>query len=248
MNLLVLMAGSSQSFYDVGYKYPKPLIEVNGEMIVNKVVLNLKPLFEICNKVIFIIKKEDNKIFHLTNIIKLLIPNATVIELEKETAGAACSALLALEYISLSEPLIITNGDHIIDKNLKDITLKLQDNKTDGGVLIFNSVHPRWSYVKLSEDESVLEASEKLPISNNATAGFYYFKESGDFSKYTQRMILKGAHVNGAYYICPVFNEMILDHKEIGSLKIDSSHYHSLMSPELVEEYKKYIEADTNEV
>jgi len=239
MNLLVLMAGSSQSFYNEGYKYPKPLIEINGEMIVNKVVSNIKPLSEKCNKVVFVIMKEDDKKYHLSNIINLLIPEAIVIELEKETAGAACSALLATEHLDASVPLIISNGDHVIDEDLTLLTSKFIDGDSDGGVLVFNSVHPRWSYVRLSNDGSVIEASEKMPISSNATAGFYFFRQAKDFSIYAQKMILKGAHTNGAYYVCPTFNEMILDYKNITSIEINSNNYHSFMSPDLIEEYKK---------
>ena len=55
-------------------------------------------------------------------------------------------------------------------------------------------------------------------------------------------MILKGSEVNGNYYVCPVFNEMILSGKEITSYEINSENYHSLMSVELLENYKNSME------
>ena len=42
MNLLILMGGSSKSFFEAGYKYPKPLIEVSGTPILELVVEKLK--------------------------------------------------------------------------------------------------------------------------------------------------------------------------------------------------------------
>ena len=52
-------------------------------------------------------------------------------------------------------------------------------------------------------------------------------------------MILKGGDVNDLYYICPVFNEMILEQKKILTYSIDSKKYHSFMSPEKVKEFEK---------
>ena len=60
MNIMVLMGGSSSSFYDAGYKFCKPLIEVGDKMIVEKVVNNLSQIITPDDNVTFIVKKEDN--------------------------------------------------------------------------------------------------------------------------------------------------------------------------------------------
>ena len=121
MNIVFLLAGSSQSFYEEGYKYPKPMIEINGEMIISKVINNIKPIFSRANKIIFMILEEDDNKFHITNIIKLLVPDAKVIKVKNETSGAACTALLAIEDISNKEQLLITSGDHLIDHDLEKV-------------------------------------------------------------------------------------------------------------------------------
>ena len=66
MNIMVLMGGSSSSFYDAGYKFCKPLIEVGDKMIVEKVVNNLSQIITPDDNVTFIVKKEDNEnFFHI---------------------------------------------------------------------------------------------------------------------------------------------------------------------------------------
>jgi dTDP-glucose pyrophosphorylase len=83
----------------------------------------------------------------------------------------------------------------------------------------------------------VLETAEKKVISNNATAGIYYFKHGKDFVKAAQAMIHKGCHHNGEYYVCPAFNELILDGKKIYTYEVESKKMHGLGTPEEVKDY-----------
>jgi len=126
-----------------------------------------------------------------------------------------------------------------LDYDESELVKFFVENDADAGVFIFNSLHPRWSFVRTDEDGLVVEAAEKKPISNQATAGFYYYKKTFEYIKSAKRMILKGSDVNDLYYICPVFNEMILEQKKILTYSIDSKKYHSFMSPEKVKEFEK---------
>jgi dTDP-glucose pyrophosphorylase len=233
-----MMAGDSGDVFESGSKYPKMLTEINEKPMVEVVIDNLKPLFNTQNKVIFVIKKDDNDKYYLGNIIKLMIPYAHVITVEKETSGAACTALLAIEAMDDTASLLLVNGDQILDCNLQEILQEFNQKPVDGGVITFKSVHPRWSYVKVDDLGLVVEAAEKKPISNSATAGFYYYKKTLEFIQYTKRMILKDAHINGLFYICPVFNEMILDQKKITTFEISVGKYHSLMSPDKIKQFE----------
>jgi dTDP-glucose pyrophosphorylase len=242
VNIVILMGGSSSSFFDEGHKFCKPLIEVGEDMIIEAVVNNLNQIIEPHDRIIFIIKQEDNEKFHLKNVIKLLAPDSEVVELKYDTDGAACSALLASEYIEDDEELLIVNGDQIIEYDLKKVRDVFAKKEYDAGVITFDSVHPRWSYVVVNDDNEVIEVSEKTPISNHATAGFYYYKKGKFFLEGAQAMIIKGASVDGIYYVCPVFNQLVLKGKKITTFNISAEKYHSLMSPNLVNSYIKYLE------
>lgn len=238
MNIVVMMAGDSKDAFESGSQYPKMLTEINEKPMIEVVIDNLKPLFGAKNRVIFVIRKDDNDKYYLGNIVKLIIPYAHVITVEKETSGAALTALLAVEVMNDSSPLLLVNGDQILNCNLQEILQEFNQKSVDGGVITFKSVHPRWSYVKVDDLGLVVEAAEKKPISNNATAGFYYYKKTLEFIKYTKRMILKDGHVNGVFYICPIFNEMILDQKKIATFEINVDKYHSLMSLDKIKQFE----------
>ena len=56
-----------------------------------------------------------------------------------------------------------------------------------------------------------------------------------------ERMIMKNASVNGSFYICPAFNEMILQQKVIGTYRIDKDQYYSMSHESGMEAYRTYL-------
>ena len=238
MNIVVMMAGSSEEFYKDGNSYSKFLIEINGKSMMERVVENLHKLL-INNNIIFTIRKDDNDKFYLKDILNILIPEANVVVIEDDVSGAAVASLLVIEHIIEDQPLLIVNGDQIIEVDYSKVIDQFE--QFDAGVIVFESIHPRWSFVKQDINGFVIEAAEKKPISKLATAGFYFYNKAQDYIECTKKMILKDCNVNNIFYICPVFNEMILKQKKIVTHKVDSDKYHSLMSPKKVIQYEKYL-------
>jgi len=226
MNILILAAGPVQS--DGLNDYPFCLSEVNGipliEHITNK-CLELRP-----HNVIYAFQRDDIKRFHLDEVAALLTPQATILEIPGQTQGAACTALLASSFIANDEELLILNCNEVLEISFSKVVNEFRSCRNDAGVVFFDSVHPRYSYVRLDENKFVLEAAEKRPISRHATAGFYWFKFGCYFIESVKSSIRKDANVNGIFYICPTLNEMILTGRKIGSFAIDSSDYYPLKS------------------
>jgi len=239
MNVVVMLAGDGGNFVKDGQKYPKLLTEINGRTMIEIVLEGLVSLTTPENNIIFMVRKYDNDRYYLGDVIRLILPKAHIMSVEGETAGAALTSLLAIEYLDEEDSLVLVNGDQLLDYDESELVKFFVENDADAGVFIFNSLHPRWSFVRTDEDGLVVEAAEKKPISNQATAGFYYYKKTFEYIKSAKRMILKGSDVNDLYYICPVFNEMILEQKKILTYSIDSKKYHSFMSPEKVKEFEK---------
>ncbi len=172
---------------------------------------------------------------------RLLVPEATVIPIPGKTAGAACTALWAIDQIDTDEPLLITNGDQILDIDYKAAIDSFRTAGVDGGVVVFDAVHPRWSYVKVGSDGLVIEAAEKRPISRLATAGTYYFAKGSDFVRAAQSMILKEAHVDGVFYVCPAYNEMILDQAKVGTYQINREDYFQFKTPRGLQDFERHL-------
>jgi HAD superfamily hydrolase (TIGR01509 family) len=211
LNVLIPMAGAGSRFAQVGYTFPKPLIQVNGKPMIQLVVENLG----VDANFIFVVRKEHREKYNLDTMLNLITPNCTVVEVDQLTEGAACTALLAKEYINSDAPLFFANSDQFVEWNPVDFMYSMQERKCDGGIVTFKATHPKWSFAKVNELGLVTEVAEKNPISDNATVGYYYWKHGSDFVKYAEQMIEKNVRINNEFYVCPVFNEAIDDHKHI---------------------------------
>jgi len=138
--------------------------------------------------------------------------------------------------------LLIVNGNELLRADFKSIVDDFRGRKLDAGVVVFPSIHPRYSYVRLDENELVVEATEKNPISNHATVGFYWFASGKSFVRAAQNLIRKDARVNGNFYICPTFNELVLEHLRIGVHRIESRAYNPLKSGRQIEQFEAVLE------
>jgi dTDP-glucose pyrophosphorylase len=239
------MAGRSQFFDTKLFPFPVPLIEVRGTPMIERVVANLSGMDREV-RFVFVVKQEDCRRFHLDRTLMLLAPReAIVVQLGGETRGALCSALMAISHINNDTALVIANSDQLFDDSLSDVVGRFRDAEADAGCLFFHSVHPRWSYVR-TENDLVVEAAEKDPISRNAVAGFYYFSTGKLFVNAAMRTIKKGNTTDGQYYVAPVFNELVLDGKRVVALQVDSSRYHSFFTPQRIQDYEGAAQRSEN--
>ena len=237
MNVLILMAGTHLSFEQAGYAFPRNLVQAKGKPVLQLVIENLLPLKKMGAKFCTMVNREEDRRFHTGRVLQLIESDIAIHRVQGETPGALCTALLGIDHIAPDQPLIITNGDILMDCDLVAAIRHFQARDLDGGTITFTDIHPRWSFVKLDATGYVVEAAEKRPISHHATTGFYYFRRGQDFLDAAFRCLQKDAHVEGSFYICPVFNEMILEQKKIGTWQIERSQYHTLKTAEDVRNY-----------
>jgi|TARA_R110002074_G_scaffold286624_6_gene458400 3,4-dihydroxy-2-butanone 4-phosphate synthase len=213
MNILIPMAGQGSRFKDVGYRLPKPLIDINGKPMIQRVVENLN----INGKYIFVVRQEHCEKYDLPSLLKRIVPNCEIVIADGLTEGQACSALLAKEHIDSAEPLLIVNSDNYFVWDTENFLHMIQNPDVHGTVFTFkdNSKSLNWSYAKVDDDGNVLEVAEKNPISDNALAGAFYWRRGSDFVQCTNEMIEKDIRVNNEFYIAPVFNEAIAKNNNI---------------------------------
>ena len=217
LTVLIPMAGAGSRFQQAGYTFPKPLIDVKGKPMIQLVVENLN----IKANYVYVVQKEHREKYNLDTLLNLITPNCKIVEVDKLTEGAACTALLAKEYINKDTPLFFANSDQFVEWDSNEFLYKMNETNADGGIVSFRATHPKWSFAKIDEQGLVTEVAEKNPISDIATVGYYYWKKGSDFVKYAEDMIEKDIRVNNEFYVCPVFNQAIEDGKEIRTFNID---------------------------
>ncbi len=219
INILLPLAGKGSRFSNAGYDRPKPLIEINGKPMIEVVINNLRPTRD--HHFIFICQQRHIDEYGLDTVLKNLEPNSTIITIDHYTDGQLSSAMLAKQYIDNDFPLMTANTDQYIDFSIDHYLSTFDDQSLDGLIMTMKGENPKWSYVRINEATNlVVETAEKKVISNEATVGIYNFKRGSDFVKAAESIIKKDIRVNGEFYICPVYNELIAKGFKVGYYNI----------------------------
>jgi len=213
MKILIPMAGEGSRFKKEGFTFPKPLIDVAGKPMIQKVVENL----DFQAEYIFLVRKKHlDEYKGLSNTLERITNGCLkIVEIDGLTEGAACTALLAKEFIDNNEDLLIANSDQFIEYQRQNFIFMKNMTNVDAVVWTFNAVHPKWSFVKTNSRGFITKVAEKKPISDIATCGIYWYRKGSDFVKYAEQMVSKDIRVNNEFYIAPVYNELIQDKKSL---------------------------------
>ena len=228
------MAGKGSRFLEQGYMDSKPFIDVAGKPMIQRVIENLNFEFDSNYKVVLLCQKSDYENYNFELFAEIFKhSNIEIIQIDGITEGAACTLLLAKEFINNDTPMLSFNTDQMIDYDVADTFSKMKE--VDGGIPCFWGDSEDWSYAKADENGHVIEVAEKKVISNDATAGYYYWSKGSDFVKYAEEMIAANDRVNNEFYVAPVYNYAIKDSKKICITQVDKVY--ELGTPEYLERY-----------
>lgn len=201
------MAGLGSRFTEAGYIDPKPMIDINGKPMIQRVIESLN----IDAQYIFVVQHDHLKKYNLVSFLNSIVNEPIIVEINEVTDGAARTTLLAKEFINNDSPLIIANSDQIISWNSNEfLSLLVSGNP----IALFKANDKKWSYAQI-DGNKISRVVEKEVISDNASVGIYGWSKGSDYVKYAEQMISKGIKTNNEFYICPVYNEAILDNKAV---------------------------------
>ena len=218
INIVIPMAGHGSRFSNAGFKLPKPLIPVHQVPMVQLVIENIIP--DEPHRFIFICQTEHDVRYNLKNKLQGWAPGCEVILIEEVTAGAACTVLLAEDYIDNECELMIANSDQWVDCDINAYLSAQRTKCLDGLIMTMEASDPKWSYVGFDDYGKVASVVEKQVISGEATVGIYNFRQGSLFCRSARNMISENKTVNGEFYVAPVYNDLILNGSEIGIFNI----------------------------
>lgn len=193
-----------------------------------------KPLLEILTayvnvvnptNIIYAFSKKDMDLWHLNEIVAQLTSRAKVVTVEKNTGGAVCTALLGIEYINNNDELLIISANELVKLDYQILIDYFRITNFDAGVMYFRSIHPRYAYIRQNDMGTVIEVSERRPISQKAIPGVFWYARGKDFVEAAKNIIRKDAMTNNSFYISSTLNEMILADAKIGAYEIRNEQY-----------------------
>lgn len=221
------MAGMGERFAQRGYLDPKPLIKVGNVPMIEAVINSL----DIDGNYIFIVQKKHYVEYNLFELLNRVAPGCTILQIDGVTDGAARTSLIAKDFINNDTPLVIANSDQIIEWSSKEFVSMLSNKNA---IALFEADDAKWSYAQI-ENGIITEVAEKIVISNYASVGVYGWSSGANYVKYAEQMINKDIKTNNEFYICPVYNEAILDGQTVIPFFVDKMY--GVGTPEDLEVY-----------
>ncbi len=207
LNIVLPIAGRGSRFSSAGYLPPKPMIPVHGVPMIGVVADNVRPSGP--HRFIFLALQEHLDQWPMAETLQQAAPGCTIVPVNTVTQGAACTVLLARDYIDNDQPLMLANSDQWVDVNIDDYLAGMDRAGADGLIMTMTADDPKWSFVGLDASQMVTRVVEKQVISTEATVGIYNFRYGRDFVRAADRMIAKDLRVNNEFYVAPVYNELI---------------------------------------
>ena len=209
MNIIIPLGGIGERFKRENYNEPKPLIKIFGKSMIFHVIDNLK--LNLNDNLIIIHNKELNK-FNFNNILKTKYPNIILIELNKQTEGAAETILIGLNSI---DKKMLNNKNILLDCDTfyKTDILSIYRNQKNNAVFCFKDTQtkPIYSYIKFDSKNIINEIKEKNKISDYANTGCYCFENGHILKKYCENILSNNIRQNNEFYTSGVINAMIND-------------------------------------
>lgn len=244
LNILIPLSGMNTFETSPINAFPRILNEINGKLLVERAA---KPLITLgLEKIITVaLPQPEAEKYQLNKVLSLLSNGIKTCAINGKTQGAVCSALLAIEELDLNEPLIITSFEQVIDFDITSNIKEFIDEGVDAGVFTFEAMHPKWSYVKTDNNGYVIQAAEKMPISNQAIAGLFYFKTASLFIESAKSMIRKDIKTNNSFFISPTLNEVILNKGKVKAIAIDKTKYFHVSDEHALEAYEQKVKEDS---
>ena len=188
------MAGSGSRFTNAGYTVPKPLLDLDGKSMFQRVFENLYS--RDVERVIFI--RNNLTTFNLKEL-QEIYPQVEILEktIDYLTDGPARTVSLVEKMVDPERPLLIANSDQLVAYSIPS-DYSLLDMGYDGIVWCMEDEDPKWSYVEIENESLITRIVEKEVISNLATVGIYAFGKSKDFFEAFNTMVLKQGRGEGS--------------------------------------------------
>ena len=243
MNLIIPMAGRGTRLRPQTLTTPKPLIEIAGKTIVERI------LDEVINKskqkiknVGFIIERPNSTIeqnLHALSKKKNILSHVFFQHQPKGTAHAIYCAKSILK-----GPVLIVFSDTLFETELN-----FPEN-ADGCIFVQEVDDPSsYGVVKVSEKGYITDFIEKPKnkISNLAIVGIYYFKDGNSFAKEIKNIIDNNIILKGEYQITTVLENLKNKKALFTAYKIQK--WHDFGTPKnLLKSHAEILKKDSHKI
>jgi hypothetical protein len=154
--------------------------------------------------------------------------NIKVFNMRRPTKGALATALLAIDLVSSSQPVVLIPTNSIVNADeLKKFIAQMIGDSVSAGSLLIRSNREDYSYARIHENR-VIEFIEKTVVGDMATTGVFYFKDKHLLLQCARWAFVNSQILNSQFFVAPSLNYILTSGQEVGFTVIDESNYEHL--------------------
>ncbi len=246
MKIVIPMAGQGQRFIDAGYSELKPLIEVDGKPMIQRVV---EMFSREEDEFIFICDSKHLELTNMKEVLSKLVKKSKIVSIDWIKYGPVWGILQALakeNFLKEEEQVIVCYCDFSLWWDYSDFKKKISELNCDGAIVAYRGFHPHslgntlYGYCKCDANNYLIEIREKESFTDNplqefAAAGMYYFKKGKYVKNYFAVQWDRGIEKNGEFYVSLAYNLMIAD--GLKTFVYEVEHFLQWGTPEDLAEY-----------
>jgi NDP-sugar pyrophosphorylase family protein len=241
MQVVIPMAGSGSRFRAAGYNQPKPLLDVAGRPLIERLLSQFPKEW----KFVFIPSQEHLQTTNIKNVLLNLVPSATILGIPGHKLGPVHTVLEALDGILDDIPTIVNYCDFSFSWDAQQFVDFTARTRCDGAILCYKGFHPHYLRHNLyaycrEKDGQILEVKEKECFTSDrtqefASSGTYYFSSGREMKRYFKLAVEQNLSTNGEFYVSLVYNALIRDGKR--ALLYEIPFFLQWGTPEDLEDY-----------
>lgn len=208
INYIICAAGRGDRFKSLLPHLSKPEIKLKNKSLLYWSMKSL-PLKK-NDRVIFIVQEKDQLESKLKEeLSEFFYVDQVWITLDYYTKGQLDTALIGVKKAGDNEQICIFNADTFFISN--SLASMLEENKYDGIIPCSPEPGDCWSFAEADAAGKISRVTEKDRISDNASVGFYHFKNKELINKYSETYMKENNEYNRENYIAPLYNYLIKD-------------------------------------
>ena len=242
MLIFVPMAGAGDRYARAGYAAPKPLIEVDGVPMIERVVRS----FEGAGRFLFTVSRLHAERTPLLAVLRRIAPSAEVAVIEAHKDGPVRTLLDCAGSIPDDEEVVLNYCDFGVDWSFGAFRAWLARGAWDGAMTAYRGFHPHslgptlYAYLR-HDGERVTEVREKHHFTPDrmgeyASSGLYYFRRGRDLVRLARELVASGERVPGEFYVSMVMQRLIAEGGRVGVHPLD--HFYQWGTPEDLRDYE----------
>lgn len=204
----------------------KPLMSLEGEPLLRRVITSRSwwRSGDLRSSGLIFVLRDIPETTQVIEKIDTWFPDAQKVLISSLTQGALMSAVAGVSLIKdFTAPLCIDLVDILYDSQELMID-KFQDDSISGVVPYFTANESCYSYFQINSEGLVTQAREKQVISNNASAGTYFFRDAATYLNAVAFSLKNKSElaVKGILFVCPAMNYMIQAGKKVIPIQVEN--------------------------